>query len=145
MPRAEASVTINAPIEKVFDVVADPEQVPQYMSGVSDVSNIQGDPGEKGSSSDIAYHVMGMKFTQQMTVSEVEKPRKLLLEMKGGFPGTFQWTLEAQGQATKVDVMVDYSVPGGILGKIANQLLLERMNQKNLDGSAEKLKLLCEA
>ena len=30
MPRAEASVTINAPIDKVFDAIADPEKQVQY-------------------------------------------------------------------------------------------------------------------
>ncbi len=51
MPKAEASVTINAPIEKVFDVIADYGQLAQYAP-VSDVTNIKGNPGEKGGSAD---------------------------------------------------------------------------------------------
>ena len=145
MPRGEASVTINAPIEKVFDVVVDPERGSQWASGVSDVINIQGNPGEIGSSSTLIYHVLGIKTTNTFTVSKVEKPRTILYEISGTFPGTFQFTLEPQGQATKVTARLDYSVPGGILGRIASQVLLERMNQKNLESTAEKLKLLCEA
>jgi len=145
VPRVETSVTINAPIEKVFDTIVDPALTAQWSSGVSEVTNIKGNPWEKGSSVDMAYHVLGMKFTQHMVTSEIEKPRKVIYEMTGGFPGTFEFALERQGQATKVDTRIDYSVPGGIIGKIANQLLLERMNRKNMESSAEGLKIFCEA
>jgi len=145
MPSVKTSVTINAPIEKVFDTIVDPELTAQWSAGISDVTNIKGNHWEKGSSADFTYHVLGMKFTQQMITSEIEKPRKVIYEMTGGFPGTFGFTLEPQGQATKVDTRIDYSVPGGIIGKIANQLLLERMNKKNMEDSAEGLKIFCEA
>ncbi len=144
MPRAEASVTINAPIEKVFDVIADYGQLAQYAP-VSEVTNIKGNPGEKGSSADYTYHVLGIKFTMHTTMLEAERPRKVTTEETGGLSGKFEWTLEPQGQATKVNVRIDYTVPGGVLGKIANRLLLERMNQKNMDTMAHGLKIYCEA
>ena len=145
MPKVETSITINAPIEKVFHAIIELELAPQWSSGVSEVTNIKGNPEEKGSSADLAYHVLGMKFTQHMITSEIEKPRKAIRQMTGGFPGTIGFALEPQGQATKVDVRVDYSIPGGIIGKIANQLLLERMNQKNIESTVEGLKIFCEA
>ena len=145
MPSVETSITINAPIEKVFDTIIDPELTAQWSSGVSEVTNIKGNPWEKGSSTDLAYHVLGMKLTQHMVTSEIEKPRKVIYLMEGGFPGTSEFALEPQGQVTKVDIRIDYSVPGGILGKIANQVLLERMNRKNIEGTAEGLKIFCEA
>ena len=145
MPKVETSVTINAPIEKVFHAIIEPELAPQWSSGISEVTNIKGDPEEKGSSFDMTYHVLGMKFTQHMVTSEIAKPRKVIYLMEGGFPGTFEFTIEPQGQVTKVDIRIDYSVPGGILGKIANQVLLERMNRKNIESSAEGLKIFCEA
>jgi ribosome-associated toxin RatA of RatAB toxin-antitoxin module len=144
MPTAKASVTINAPIERIFDVVADSEKATQY-SPISEVTNIKGKPGEIGSSADYSYHVLGMKFTEHETVIEVQKHRKLVTRMAGGIPGTFEWALEPQDQATKVDIKMDYTVPGGILGKIADQLPLERINQKNLESMAQGLKIFCEA
>ena len=143
MPTGKASVTINAPIEKFFDVIADYGQMAQY-SPISEVTNIKGNPGEKGTSADYTYHVLGIKFTMHTTILEAERPRKVTTEETGGLSGKFEWTLETQGPATKVDVRIDYSVPGGIIGKIANQLLLERMNQKNMESMAEGLKIYCE-
>ncbi len=143
MPRGEASVTINAPIEKIFDVIADYGQMAHYAP-ISEVTNIKGNPGEKGSSADYTYHVLGIKFTMHTTVLEAERPRKVTTEETGGLSGKFEWTLLPAGQGAKVNVSIDYSVPGGILGKIANQLLLERMNQKNMESMAQGLKIYCE-
>jgi uncharacterized protein YndB with AHSA1/START domain len=113
MPKVETSVTIRAPIEKIFDTIVDPELTTQWSSGVSEVTNIKGNPWEKGSSIDMSYHVLGMKFTQHMVTSEIGKPRKVIYLMEGGFPGTFEFALDPQGQVTKVDIRLDYSVPGG--------------------------------
>lgn len=143
MPRAESSVTINAPIEKVFDAIADQEKAAQYSTGAV-LTDVKGNPDEQGSSAEFEYHVVGMKFHVKLTVLEVDKPRRLVQEMGGAFPGKWTWSLEQEGQAVKVDVSVDYSVPGGILGKIANQLLLERMNQKNIESTVHGLKIYCE-
>jgi len=143
MAKVESSVNINAPIEKVFDAVADPEKIAHYASsGV--LTDSEGTPGELGSYSEWDYNVAGMKLHSKMTVSEVDKPRKLVEEMSGAMPGKWTWNLEQDGQAVKVDFSIEYDLPGGVLGKIANQLFLGRMNQKNLEGTVRRLKVYCE-
>ena len=143
MPKSEASVTINAPIEKVFDAIADQEKAVQYYPAAVLIA-VNGKPDELGSSAELEYHVAGMKIHARITVSEVDKPRKLVHELSGAMSGKWMWSLEQEGQAVKVDFSVDYSVPGGILGKIANQLFLGRINQRNLESTVQGLKVYCE-
>jgi uncharacterized protein YndB with AHSA1/START domain len=144
MPKSEGSITINTPIEKAFDAAADPEKRAQYINSAI-LTNTKGKPDELGSYSEWLYRVAGMKIYGKMTVSEVEKPRKLVLDMSGTMPGKLTWSLEQDGQAVIVYVCVEYRVPGGILGKIANQLFLGRMNQKNLEKqNLQGLKAYCE-
>jgi uncharacterized membrane protein len=60
--------------------------------------------------------------------------------------GSFTWTLEAQGIQTECSMDIEYQVGGGILGKAADALLLERTNEKNMDESLEKMRrILAEA
>ena len=143
MPKSEASVTINAPIEKVFDAIADQEKAVQYYPAAVLIA-VNGKPDELGSSAELEYHVARIKIHAKITVSEVDKPRKLVQEMSGTMPGKWTWSLEQKGQAVKANMRIDYSVPGGILGKIANQLFLGRMNQRNLEKSLQRLKVYCE-
>jgi hypothetical protein len=138
MPKTEVSVTINSPIEKVFDAVADPEIIAQISSGA--LIGTKGKNGELGSYADWEY----LKLRSRTTVSEVNKPHKLVQEMTGAMPGKWIWSLGQEGQTVKVDFCIEYTVPGGIFGKIANKLFLGRINQKNGEKSMQGLKAHCE-
>ena len=143
MPKSEGSVTVNASIEKVFDAVADPEKVAQITT-TAVLTGTKGKPDELGSYSEWTYPVAGMKVRGKMTVSEVDKPRLLVQEMSGTMPGKWIWNLKLEGEAIKVDFCIEYRVPGGILGKIADRLFLGRINQKNMDNTMRGLKAYCE-
>jgi uncharacterized membrane protein len=60
--------------------------------------------------------------------------------------GSWQWTLEPLGERrTRVTARIEYVLPGGALGRAANALLVERMNEKNAERLLENLKLVAEA
>jgi len=143
MPKSKSSIMINSSIEKVFDTVADPGKMSEYASS-SVLTNAKGKPDEIGSYAEYDYHVMGMKFHAKMTVIEVENPNKLVQEMSGVMPGRWTWNFQEEAQDVKVNFCIDYNVPGGILGKIADKLFLGKMNQKNLVSTLQNLKVYCE-
>lgn len=143
MPKSEGSVTINAPIEKVFDAAADPEKMAKYVT-TAELTSTKGKSDELGSYSEWTYPVAGMKIKGKMTVLEVEKPYRLVQEMSGTMAGKWIWNLEQDGQAVKVDFCIEYNVPFGVIGKIAHKLYLGRMNQKNMEKTLRVLKAYCE-
>jgi len=144
MPTVEASIVIACPIEKVFVTMVNPKDIPRFAP-VQAVSNVKGDPQEKGSSADYEYRFGGMKLTQTMTVLEVQAPTEIAYEMSGGFPGRWTYNLEQGTGGTIVKTTVQYSVPGGIIGRIADWLVFRRMNQGNLDRGQLGLKRFCES
>ena len=143
MPKSEGSVTINAPIENVFDAATDPEKTAKYVT-TAELTGTKGKPDELGSYSEWTYPVAGMKIKGKMIVSEVERPRRLVQDMSGTMTGKWIWNLEQDGQVVKVDFCIEYSVPFGILGKIVHKLYLRRMNQKNMEKTLRGLKAYCE-
>lgn len=143
MPKSEASISINAPIEKIFNAVADPKELTQYApAGVA--TDVVGNPDELGSYANYDYHLAGMTFHARATVLEVDKPNKIVHELSGAMPGKWTWSLEQDDQAIRVKFSVNYGLPWGILGTIANALLLGRMNQKNAEKTVKRLKVYCE-
>jgi uncharacterized membrane protein len=143
MGKSEALITVNTPIEKVFDAVADPEKMAEY-SHASVLTGVKGNPGEQGSTADWQYNIAGMKFHATTTVSVVTKPKKLIQEMTGAMPGRWIWNLKQKGKATTVDFSIEYKLPGGVFGKMADKLFMGRMNQKNLEKTLSLLKEYCE-
>ena len=144
MPTSEATITVNAPQEAVFDAIADQEKAAHYYPA-SEVVVVDGKPGEPGSSAEYVYRVAGMRIRGRGTVIEVDKPRKLVQEFSGAMPGIFTWSLLEQNQAVQVTFRVDYRVPFGILGTILDKLFLGRMNQRNAESTLKGLKAYCEA
>jgi hypothetical protein len=138
MPKSEGTVAIDAPVEKVFDAVANPEIISQLSSG--SLVGTGGNNGELGSYADWEY----LKLRSRTTVAEVNRPYKLTQEMTGAMPGKWIWNLEQDSQAVKVDFCIEYRVPGGIIGKAADKLFLAKMNQKNLEKTLRGLKAYCE-
>jgi carbon monoxide dehydrogenase subunit G len=139
MSKSEGSVTINAPIEKVFDAITNSKILGKISpSGILVGTN--GKNGELGSYADWEY----LKLRSRTTVSEVNRPYKLVHDMTGTMSGKWIWNLKPEGQAATVDFCIEYSVPSGIFGKIADKLFLRRINQKNMVKTLNNLKAYCE-
>jgi len=100
MSKTEVSVNINAPIEKIFDAVANPEVIAQTSSGK--IVGTGGNNGELGNYADWEY----LKLRSRTTVSEVDKPHKLVNTMTGGMPGKWTWNLEQESQKVRVDLCI---------------------------------------
>lgn len=145
MAVVERSTTIDALVEKVFEYLEDPNNIPRYAPGVSRVDDVRRSEERVGDSYRTVYSVMGLDFPTKFTTVEHERPRKVVARMEGGITGTFAWTLAPQDGSTRVDVRIDYEMKGGILGKAMDALLVERMNQKNAERMLENLKMLSEA
>ena len=144
MPKVKTSILINASADKIFDTMVDPEGIPKWAP-IDSVSNIKGDPGEIGSSADYTIVVFGIKLKQTMTVLQVDKPENIVYEMAGAFPGKWAYTLKTEDNGVRLSTVVHYTVRGGVIGNIANKILLQRMHQKKTELFAIGLKAFCEA
>jgi carbon monoxide dehydrogenase subunit G len=145
MPTVAKTIEINAPIEKVFDACDNPENAPVIFPNVSSVSDIKRSDKRLGDTFHVRYSIMGMHFDEDFTYSEYQKPTKLGAKYVGGMTGTMFLNLVPKEAGTVATLTVDYAVSGGLLGKIANRLMFERMNAKNAERTLENIKLLVES
>lgn len=125
--------TVDAPIEKVFDFVDDPERFPTYVPNVDRVADLVRTEKRLGDSFRVIYKVLGMTFDEKFTVTEYQRPNRLRSAFAGGMNGTFAWSFEREGEQTRVNVDVDYQMAGGPIGKAVDALLLERTNEKTIE------------
>jgi coenzyme Q-binding protein COQ10 len=144
MGHTKDSIHINAPVDKVVDFGADPQKWATFMTGMSGPDKTIGDGGV-GTQWEITMRTAGLRM--QMTVRLVENRR----EPDGGahsrfeFDGGWQtWDQEPEDGGTLVTMEEEYTVPGSVLGKVADRLVFEKMNARDMHHSLENLKLLVE-
>lgn len=145
MTTIKKSILINAPVEQVEALLNDPQRLPEWYPGVTTVAPSPGYPVEVGSTCKITYKAGGMTMESKFTTTESVPQSKRAFQMEGMITGTNRWDLSPEGSGTNVTVTIDYEMAGGGLGKIADKLIVERMNDKNAATSLENLKSMVES
>jgi coenzyme Q-binding protein COQ10 len=132
MPGATKSIEINAPIEKVFDVIADFEKYPEFLTEVKEAKISK----RQGNECDVDYKVEVMKIISYTIHSKQERPTKLswtfvkgefMKDNKGG------WILESLGAGkTKATYTIEMAL-GALVPKTIVNALVETSLPKMLD------------
>ena len=78
------------------------------------------------------------------TVLEYQPDRLQMIQMEGMLSGRARWELTPEGDGTRLTTTFDYALPGGVLGRIADALIVKRMNAKTLEGALSNFKALVE-
>ena len=145
MTRIEKSIFINASREQVFDLAYHPKRTPEWLVGMSEVRDVS--PGKVGVGT--TYHwtfqMAGVKLNGKTTFLEFDPPNKAVIKTEGSAESIWTWTYEAQGYGTLLTCVVEYTMPGAALGKIADKLIVERTNANNLEQSLKNIKSIVEA
>jgi uncharacterized membrane protein len=152
MATIRRSITIRAPVERIFAYVADPTHLPAIWPSLVEVRNVQ--PGATGSSFDWDYKLMGLRIHGHSDPVELVPNERLVSRSVKGIPNTFRWLYAprpgptdpgapaGQTQQTEVTLEVDYEVP--MLGRLAERLV-GKINEREAETLLGNLKRTMEA
>ncbi len=147
MVHMEKSIVIAAPLDKVAALAGDSHRWHTWFAGLSEPDHVTGD-NYAGTVVEHHYLLMGLRFPVTTRVLErtlTPEESQWHATIEGPFEGKQHWSYLAEGDTTRVTARLDYTVPGKLLGRMANRLLIERMQERNLEQTLGNLKLLCEA
>ena len=130
MPTIDRRIDVDVPIERVVAVLDDPPRLAEYGPNVerADVVRCEGRPGDAFR---VVYSVLGVCFPLTFAVTDHARPTAIAAQVEGGMTGSW--------------ARIEYALPGGLLGRAADAVLVERLNEKNAERLLENLKLVAEA
>jgi carbon monoxide dehydrogenase subunit G len=143
--KVERTVEIDAPPQRVYDVVMDPSRLEEWVTIHHHLEDAPNGHLRKGSKLTQCLKLAGKKFKVRWTVVENDPCVRVVWEGRGPVASHARvvYGLKANGEGTTFNYMNEYDLPGGALGRVASRAV-SRVTQKELEGSLQRLKSLVE-
>jgi len=146
MAYLKKSILIHASVEDVYALARDPNRWPVWYVGMSELDELTGE-GEVGTTAQFRYTMAGMSFPVTVEVLEDQSDPEGARwhgRIEGPLAGEQTFTYAPDDGDTEVTAEIEYTVPGKALGRVANRLVIERMQARSMEATLDNLKLLCE-
>ena len=143
MAKVEKTITINAPVEKVFDYIDQPTNLPEIWPSLMEIKDVQTLPNG-GHTDRWVYKMAGMRFEGTTEGIEHVTNQRIVSKTKGGVESTQTWVFQPEAGGTKVTFEVEYNIPIPVLGKLAEAIVV-KMNDREGDSILANLKTRMES
>ena len=134
--KMERTIIINAPVEKIFAYINDPMKNLEWSPGMVEVKDVTWQEEEKRFR--WTYKMAGILLHGE-TTDKIVPNERIVSQTKGGAVSTWTWTFEPHDDETKLNVVIEYTVPIPVLGKVAEALVL-RHNERDADQAMANIK-----
>ena len=144
MQQIEVSVTVRATPAECFAVVADPANVPRYMSGVKTYEPLTADSRRKGARFHSVAVIAGKSFEVEMEITSWKEGERIVATAVKGPKTQGSWTIEEYDDGT-CDVLLlhEYELPG--VFRLLPSGPINASIKRELEKSLERLRKLIEA
>ena len=129
MPKMEKTITIDAPIEKVFGYLDEPTNLPEIWPSVVEVKDVQRLPNGGTSFRDV-YKMVGVRFEGTSEDTEYVANQRMVNKTKGGIEGTTIFMFQPEAGGTKVTYEFEGDVPIPVLGKPAEAVIVRQTERE---------------
>ena len=143
MAKVERSITINAPVEKVFGYIGEPTNSLEIWPSIVEIKDVQPLPSG-GKSWRWVYKMAGMRFEGTGEHTEYVANQRTVAKNKGAIESTVTMMFQPEAGGTKVTFEVEYTVPVPLLGKVAEAFIV-KANEREAELILANLKDRMEA
>lgn len=146
MARIERSILIDAPLEDVFEYATTISRFPEWWPSLVEVRNATHEQAATGATYEWKYRMMGAVFEGKDEFYEVVPFERWRNGSRAGeLPHTFEHRLAVEDGRTRYTLKIEYTPPAGLLGKVADRLVLARLNEREAERVVASLKAICES
>jgi uncharacterized membrane protein len=147
MSRVRVATKIEAPVDRVWKTVMNPDCLIDWVTIHRSVEAVSSRPLHQGSTMDQVLQLRGVSFRVHWTLVEVDEPT--YAEWAGVGPGQsrarIRYALMADGEAaTRFEYVNEFTPPGGPLGTVASRVIVGAASEREAEQSLRRLKALLE-
>jgi uncharacterized membrane protein len=118
------SVEVDAAAERVWEVISDPRNLPQWDRHIVHVDGVPATGLREGTRYVTEMRFMGVRANIRAQVLEWNPPRRATFQLRGVLEGRVTSTVEPLGpDRCRLEHIVDYRFKGGPIGALAARSL----------------------
>lgn len=141
MATIRRSVDIDAPASAVWALLEDVRRLPEFSDSTEEVREAPERLTRPGQRYIQVGRLLGKRYSSTWTVQDIQPGRRIRSEGRVGPGVTYcltQSLASHDGDRTRLEITIDYSLPGGLLGRLADRAGVasraEHEAQQVLDG-----------
>ena len=147
MTLVKASIDIDAPPERVYDLVLDPSHFDEWVTIHRRVNSRDTGAPREGFEMNQTLCLRGANFKVHWTLTEADRPDRATWEGRGpahSYARTSYALRPVDGSRTQFQYENEFKAPGGFLGAAASRMLIGGVPEREARRSLENLKALIE-
>jgi carbon monoxide dehydrogenase subunit G len=146
MTLVKATIDIQAPPDRVYDLMLDPERLHEWVTIHRKVNHVDGGEPRKGYEMDQTLCLRHANFKVHWTLTQADRPNHATWEGKGpaGSYARTAYTLTPNAAGTHFEYENEFKAPGGILGAAASRVVVGGVPEREAQRSLQQLKALLE-
>ena len=125
MAKVNKSITINAPVDKIFNYATDQTNMPEIWPSMVENKVLERLPNG-GTKSQYVYKMAGMRFEGISIDTEFIPNQRTVSKTEGGIESEITWEYQSEGDATKVTFGAEYTIPIPLIGKLAEAFIVKQ-------------------
>lgn len=129
MARIDKEIIINAPLEKIFNYLSKPSNLPQIWASLIEIKNEQLLPNG-GYSAQWAYKMGGVYLEGTGEYTDLVRNQWFTIKTKGAVDSTISCTFRYIDSQTRVTLTIDYEVPSQVLGWLTRKTIVKMNKQE---------------
>jgi uncharacterized protein YndB with AHSA1/START domain len=125
----EKNITIQAPVDKVFNYITNPINRVEWLRRVTDVRNIVGNG--KGQKWEYTYKMPGRTINGTIEVIEYIPNQRYAHKSSSGFARTWTYDFSTENKSTHLNIlveMVSFTIP--LVGKIIEKQMIRQSKRE---------------
>jgi uncharacterized protein YndB with AHSA1/START domain len=146
MTLVTASIDIDAPRERVFAYMLDPERLDEWVTIHRRVNDADGGEPHKGYEMEQTLNLRGANFKVKWKLTEHEPNVRATWEGRGPAQSYARtsYRLSDRDGGTHFEYENEFKAPGGFIGAAASRVLVGGVPQREANRSLQNLKALLE-
>ena len=146
MSQVRARIDIEAPPERVYDVMLDPQRLHEWVTIHRKVDRSDAGAPFEGFELDQTLCLRHANFKVHWTLTLAERPHRATWEGRGpaGSYARTSYRLTPTGGGTHFEYENEFKAPGGFLGAAAGRVVMGGVPEREAQRSLQQLKALLE-